>query len=248
MACSFFLCACCGRLCTLCVARDERVKILPLLLVASSKERPYALSALLAQGFEFVEQVFYVRLRKEHRLSVVNLHLNINNAVLIGVFECLLFLEKGVLRIFFPCSERLAAFTRLCFCREALLLQIFLLRRKLERLICERRRLQGTARTAQSIDVGGERCILRFKIRQLRIRLMCLLGSRHIDDGDPAIFLLRRSSRRRLGSKEEDCAAKSRQEQDSESTANFPPALFPKTAALRLFLRHLIHLPKSPCI
>ena len=77
---------------------------------------------------------------------------------------------------------------------------------------------------------------------------MCLLGSRHIDDGDPAIFLLRRSSRRRLGSKEEDCAAKSRQEQDSESTANFPPALFPKTAALRLFLRHLIHLPKSPCI
>ena len=248
LACGFFLCACCSRLLPLCVARDERVKIFSLLLVAGGKERPYALATLLAQSLEFVEQAFYISLRKEHRLSVVNLHLDVNHAILIGVFQRLLFLEKGVLRVFLPGSERLAALTRLLFRRETLLLQILLFRCKLERLICKRRRLQGAARTTQSINVGGERCILRFKIRQLHIRLMRLLSSRHIDDADPALFLLRWSGRRRRISKEKERAAKSRQEQDSKSAANFLPALFPKAAALRLFLRHRIHLPKSPCI
>ena len=86
LACGFFLSACCVRLLPLCVARDERVKIFSLLLVTGGKERPYALAALLAQSLEFVEQAFYISRRKKHRLSVVNLHLDVDDAVLIGVF------------------------------------------------------------------------------------------------------------------------------------------------------------------
>ena len=44
------------------------------------------LAALLAQSLEFVAQAFYISFRKKHRLSVVNLHLDVDDAVLIGVF------------------------------------------------------------------------------------------------------------------------------------------------------------------
>ena len=250
MACGFFLRVRGCYLSALRVACDERVKIAPLLLVARGKERPYAFAALLAQGCKLLEKRLDVGFRKKHCLAVVDLHLDVDDAVLIGVFERLLFFEKGFLRLFFPCGKRLAPFTRLRFRHEAPLLQILLLRCKPERLVCERGRLHGALCPAQALDVSGERRTLPLKLRKLRIRLMRLLGTRQIDDADAALFLLCRNGGRRHISKEKECAAEGGKYRADKSAAKRLFIFCPKGAPLpfRLFLRHLSHLPKSPCI